>query len=219
MSQIIIGFTTEGSTDIRFLSSIIQRTFVAVGFECTKEIEIIEPVIHIEKKKGSFAEQILTCSKDAFSKGVMVFCIHVDADGQDDVRAFETQINPALALVIEELNACTNVVPVVPVQMTESWMLADKNLLKEEIGTDMTDSVLGISRHPESIPDPKETIAEAIRIARAPLGKRRRKDLNISELYLPIGQKISLEILDTLESYQKFKDAVRNAYRQLNYLK
>ncbi len=28
MSQIIIGFTTEGTTDFRFLSSIIMRTFV-----------------------------------------------------------------------------------------------------------------------------------------------------------------------------------------------
>ena len=39
---------------------------------------------------------------------------------------------------------------IVPIQMTESWMLAEKELLKKEIGTDKTDIELGIHRDPES---------------------------------------------------------------------
>ena len=46
--------------------------------------------------------------------------------------------------------------------------------------------------------NPKESIEVAIRIAREGYTKRRRKDLTISELYLPIGQALDLEKLDEL---------------------
>jgi len=220
MSQIIIGFTTEGPTDVRFLSSIIQRTFVEVGFECSKEVEVVEPVIYIVKDKGDhFNEQIIKCCQKAFENGVMAFCIHADADDESDDHAFKFRINPTF----EEIRAikegiCDNLVPLVPIQMTESWMLADKSLLKEEIGTEMNDTQLGLARDPESVNNPKEVIAEAIRIARQSLTRRRRKDLDIGELYQPIGQKISLNKLEKIPSYNKFKEEVRNAYRKLNYL-
>ena len=48
--------------------------------------------------------------------------------------------------------------------------------------------------------------------------KRRRKSLKIAELYSPIGQKVALNELEKLESYQKFKKAIRSAFRKLNYL-
>ena len=220
MSQIIIGYTTEGTTDVRFLESIIQRTFIEIGFECQCEIEVIEPIIFIKMERGlSFSEQIVQCSQYAFNKGVMAFCIHVDADSDSDDDVFQSKMKPAIGSVaVANLEVCDNLVPIVPIQMTESWMLADKQLLKDEIGTDMSDAELNIIRRPESIRNPKEVINEAIRIARAPLAKRRRKNLNISELYQPIGQKISIDMLNMLPSYLKFKEEVRNAYRKLNYL-
>ena len=102
--------------------------------------------------------------------------------------------------------------------MLEAWTLADKELLKKEIGTTKSDNDLGINRYPEGIGDPKQTIKEAIRIAREDLTKRRRKDLTINELYLPIGQKIEIEKLDILPSFIKFKDSIRASFRTLNYL-
>ncbi len=220
MSQIIIGYTTEGTTDIRFLSSIIERTFVEIAFECSRQIEVVTPVIYIRKQGGiSFNEQIVKCSKDAFEKGVMVFCVHVDADNSNDTEVYKTHIEPSFQAINNEADGvCKNVVPIIPVQMTEAWMLVDKQLLKDEIGTNLNDTDLGIHREVESIADPKEVITEAIRVARMHLTKKRRKDLTISELYQPIGQKLSLAILDTLPSYEKFKNAVRNAYKFLSYL-
>ncbi len=220
MSQIIIGYTTEGPTDDRFLSSVILRTFVEVGFECRQEVEVMEPIIYIEKSKGdSFFQQIVGSSNEAFSKGVMAFCVHVDADSESDMIVVNTRINPLLSEIkFSNEYLCKNIVPIIPVRMTESWMLADKKLLKEEIGTEMSDDELGINRAPENVADPKELISEAIRIARLAIVKRRRRDLTISELYQPIGQKISLDMLEKLSSYSKFKEAVRDAYRNLNYL-
>jgi hypothetical protein len=103
--------------------------------------------------------------------------------------------------------------------MTEAWMLADKELLKSEIGTDKSNSDLGIHREPETIADPKDTIKNAIRIAKENSTKRkRRKDLNISDLYQIIGQKLALSKLDGISSYQEFKNNLRDAFKQLNLL-
>ena len=220
MSQIIIGYTYEGPTDLRFLSGIIQRTFVDVGFECNKDIEVVEPVISIKKEPGNrFNEAMIQCCQQAFDNGVMAFCIHVDADDASDENVFRTRINPAMD-EIKEISAgiCNNLVALVPIQMIESWMLADKELLKAEIGTDMSDADLGLTRKPESISEPKETIKQAIRIARQNLVKKLRKELDISELYQPLGQKIPMNSLNQLPSYRKFKEEVRKAYKRLNYL-
>ncbi|MDO9111380.1 MAG: hypothetical protein Q7U40_12035, partial [Desulfatirhabdiaceae bacterium] len=63
-----------------------------------------------------------------------------------------------------------------------------------------------------------QAIENAIRIGRHNLPKRRRHKLTIAELYAPIGQKIILNSLEKLPSYQKFKEAVRGAFINLNYL-
>ena len=51
--QIIIGFTTEGPTDVHFLESIIQRTFEDAAFECPGNVEVL-PVQHIKKSWRRF---------------------------------------------------------------------------------------------------------------------------------------------------------------------
>jgi hypothetical protein len=221
MSQIIIGFTTEGSTDNRFLENIIIRTFVSIGYECKSQIEVITPILYIEKPNGEdFISQISHCSVNAFEKGIMAFCIHVDADNSSDADVVKNKISPAFEEIQNNNleNICKNLVAIIPICMTEAWMLADKELLKDEIGTTKSDNELGIIQKPESIANPKAAIVEAIRIARADLVKRRRRELTISELYQPIGQKIDLKKLEVLPSYIKFQNEVRSAYKTLGYL-
>jgi hypothetical protein len=221
IGQIFAGIITEGKTDNRFLESVTKRTFDVIGFECNGEIEIDVRFIPIEKTGLDFKEIVIKSAKKGLEEfGIVVLCIHTDADDETDARAFQTKINPA----IDELNLkndheyCKTIVTIIPVQMIEAWMLADKNLFKREIGTDKSDNELGINRNPEIFADPKEVIKSAIRIAREDLTKRRRNDLTISELYLPLGQKISIQRLDTLPSFIKFKESIRNAFRALNYM-
>src|SRR4051794_39151159 len=122
-NQIIIGYTTEGNTDLRFLESVIQRTFEQVAFECKGEIEVL-PVIHIRKKIGPFVEQCISCCKEASSYGVSTFCIHVDADSETDEYVFKTRIEKLFKEMgkFEIEDICKNVVPVIPVPMIEAWM-------------------------------------------------------------------------------------------------
>jgi hypothetical protein len=217
--QIIIGLTTEGTTDVRFLESVIQRSFENVAFECRGHVEVL-PVQNIEKESGEFVEAAIKCARKADERGIMVLCVHADADDRTDFNTFNFKINPTVTAIqnlIEE-SVCKNIVAIVPVQMTEAWMMSDKELLKAEIGTDKSDVELGIDRLPEGYPDPKKSIETAIRIGREDFPRRRRHKLTLAELYAPIGQKIALNALENLSSYQKFRSAVRSAFIKLNYL-
>jgi len=168
-----------------------------------------------------FVDQVVTASRKGISEnGIMILCVHTDADDENDSEVFLNKIVPAQNAIVSknDIEYCKVLTFVVPVQMIEAWMLADKDLLKRELGTDKTDNELKINKRPEQISDPKLVIEHAIRIARQNLTQRRRNDLAISELYLPIGQKISIKKLDSLPSFQKFKESIRMAFRQLNYM-
>ena len=66
--QLIIGFVTEGSTDYRFLESIIQRTFEDVAFDCDGEIEIL-PVQYFEKSGLKNAALITSTASQQLANG------------------------------------------------------------------------------------------------------------------------------------------------------
>jgi hypothetical protein len=151
---------------------------------------------------------------------MMILCVQADADRKTLKETYQHKINPC-QVELEKQNDhshCKILVAIVPIQETEAWMLADKELLKEEIGTNKTDNELGIHRNPETIANPKEVIEKAIQIARKNVTRKRRKDLTIADLYSAIGPKIELEKLESLSSYQDFKRNVREVFRRLNLL-
>lgn len=219
MSNILtIAYGTEGTTDKRFLHSIIKRTFDEIAFECQTEIDVYDPVYLQPNEKNNFIDDVKALAKMSFDAGIHVLCIHTDADNISDEGARSHKIAPAFnAVAASNEDVCKNLVPVVPITMTEAWMLADKELLISEIGTSKTINELGLNAHPENIADPKQRVIEALRIAQEHISNRRYK-LEISELYQPIGQKISLVKLRELKSYQEFREAVTNALKTLNYL-
>lgn len=220
MAQIFVGLMTEGTTDDRFLDSIVERTLKKIALEeCSGEIDIYFYIL--EKNKGSFKEQVLEVSKQGIENfGMTMLFVHVDADNATSDNVYKTRIEPVKEALGEqdESEYCKVLVALVPVQEMEAWMLADKELLKSEIVTDKSDNELKINRSPESIANPKEVIEDAIRIARAGITKRRRREVSISDLYRPVGQHLALEKLEKLNSYQDFKNNVREAFKELGYL-
>lgn len=223
-----IGIFAEGPTDNRFLPPVVERTFEKVGLDCRQQINIHNPeVINIQRsslvenpRSISFIDKVHQAALEAERRGITVLCVHADADAADDRDAFEFRIRPAFERVQQSTEQiCKFPVAIVPVQMTESWMLADKELFKDELNTTKTDFELGIHRPPESMADPKAVIEAAIRIATENMGRRQRRyQIHISDLYQPVGQKVSLEKLSQLPSFQKFKNAVQEVFQQLNYL-
>lgn len=220
--QVFVGFTTEGTTDVRFLRKIIERSFEEIAYECQGDVEPVVWPLEIKKTDLSFSEYALKAAQQGVEEiGMMILCIHSDADDATNQNVLDNKIAPARELIKAQSDdtTCKILVPAIPVQMMESWMLADKDLLKNEIGTTKTDNELGINRSPESITDPKAVIEEAIRIARQEITRRRRKELRISDLYLPVGQKVSIDKLKELPSYRRFQEDIRQAYRELHLMK
>jgi hypothetical protein len=221
MSQLFAGLFVEGTTDISFLSSIVERTLQNVAFDCKGEIDLEVKEIKIDKSGLGFCEQVIMASEKGFSEfGITILCVHSDADNKKLEDTYQNRINQAIdrLKLLEANQYCKILVAIVPIQETEAWMLADKELLKNEIGTEKSDNDLEINRQPESIARPKEVIENAIRIARENYTRKRRKDLTIGDLYLPVGQAMSLDKLEKLESYRDFKNNVKEAFKTLNLL-
>lgn len=209
MGQLItIGYIVEGTTDIRFLSNIIRRTFENIALDCEREIDIYEPKA-IFVKEDNFNDTILKASQIADKEGLLVLCVHCDSDAKNISEVQKNKIIPAFECVEQaDDNRCKRLIPILPVQMTEAWMLADKNLFKEEISSQLSNHDLMIEKSPEQYADPKLTIENAIRIAQNSTARRRRK-LDIAELYSPLGQKIDIKALRKLPSYEMFYKEVQ----------
>lgn len=223
MKQIMIGLVAEGTTDLRFLDNIVYRTFEDIACQqCNDDIEIITYNIKDVDRGDSFTEMLLNASKASIVQtGAMTLVVHTDSDTDTYEQRYEHKFAPALEALKnyeDDYDYCTVITPLIPVRMMEAWMLADLDLLKEQIGTTKSDSDLGLLRAPETIADPKTLISEAIRIATDGLPKRRQR-LTISDLYGVIGGSLSLEKLSRLSSYQKFVESVEETYRKLGYIR
>lgn len=70
---ILAGLFTEGTTDVRFLSSVVERTLIDVVFDFAGEFETKVEVITINKSGLNFNQQIIEASRFAFDKFGVVF--------------------------------------------------------------------------------------------------------------------------------------------------
>ncbi|MGC9350482.1 MAG: DUF4276 family protein [Sulfurovum sp.] len=207
MSEFLtIGLHAEGPTDHKLLKHIIRRTVEDIILNCDKDIEI-NPIIEIDKISGSYNQNIEHAAKEAFDSGIKCLILHCDADKSSIDHVMCHKITPAIETIhnhTEKTNMCSNLIPLVPIYMSEAWMLSDIELLKQEIGAERIDNAtLGLTRSAESYADPKATLVEAIRISQASKSRRHR-NFNISDLYIPLGQKTPLTKLKQLSSYQQF---------------
>lgn len=203
------------------MKSVVKTTLENLAIECSGYIETELEIIKIEKSGLSFNQQVLKAAEKAKNDfEILILFIHTDSDNRDDSNVFDIKIIPAVALVDqqEDDKVCKKIVALVPIQMTESWMIADKELLKSEIGIEGSDLELGIHKNPEEIANPKAVIENIIRISKENQVKRKRnKGLMISDLYQIIGQKIDVSQLEKLASYMKFKNSLIEKLRELNF--
>lgn len=214
MSEFItVALNAEGPTDYRFLKSIIYRTLEDIILNCDKDIEIY-PIKEIKKSASglTYIQNVENASKEAYDSGIKCLVLHCDADDTTQDTVMSCKLEPAINHIAkheEHSKLCLNLIPLIPIQMSEAWMLSDIELLKQEIGATRIDNItLGLTKNAESYSDPKAIITEAIRLAQETRSRRHRK-LEISELYIPFGQKVKLEKLKQLSSYRKFYDDLK----------
>lgn len=221
MKVLVLGLYAEGSTDHNFLPDVIWRTTESVLMQHGRYD--IEPIVNslylmkVQKKKRD--ECILQVALDAVDCHALI--VHSDADDPDSKKAKIERFDPGFALVQQSSEQiCKHLLPVIPVQAIEAWMLADYELLVREIGTHMQAHDLGIpekARYVEAISKPKQRLREVVQKAYASRSRRHR-ETDIDFLYEPIGRKISLERLNQVPSYQQFVHDLSEALQTLNLI-
>lgn len=221
MAQVFVGLFAEGKTDYRFLSGIAEKALTAAAFECPGQIDLEILPIQSDKAGLSFPQQVTEAARvgrDRFA--IHALMVHTDADHTDARRTYEQKILPAEEALqkCEEEGICRILIPIVPVQAVEAWMLADLDLLRSEIGATLGNEKLGLHRLPESIAQPKEVIKEALRIQHSTANRRRGKPLTVAELYLPLGQALEITKLERLPSFRDFQQKIRHAFREMGHL-
>jgi len=220
MNTLVIGLYTEGETDERFLLNLIPRTLEKIIKERDGLLDIF-PLFPIKVPKiGDRAKEIKMAAQSA--EGYAILIVHSDADTETDEQAFNERIKPGFDLVKNaDEPLCKDLIAIIPVQMTEAWMLADIESLKKQLGNTKTKPELDV-RFPlkslEKMANPKSKIHEIIKITFKSLPARKRR-VNIGSLYSPLGQQVNLEFLEQLPSYLKFKKILTEALIRLNYLR
>lgn len=225
--QLFIALTAEGPTDVRFLSGAVRNAVEDILVEEAARQVDVEDVLVLETSKidRSFSEYVQAAVEDAYDTGAAILLIHSDADRDNYSERYDHKFRPAFQSLSAQDSEASNyfqdkIVPVIPVRMIEAWMLADKDLLRQKISTNMSVSDLGLDGNPESMTDPKDRINQAFVRVNSPSSRNRRLCVNdISQLYEPLGNAIPTSSLMRLDSYQKFRDELRKALRVLGYIR
>ena len=211
MNTVTIACLTEGKTDDRFLLGIIARTFESILLKAPGEIMVMEPQF-FGKSSTKGVEDIVD-QMDGYD----IICIHADTDNLSPQQAIQQRIQPVINTIRNKGNTSC-IVPIMPIRMTEAWMLADKDAFIEELDTEKSYADLNISSNIENIADPKQIIIEAIRIVDADLPKKERGQVDISDLYTVLALSSQLSELERLSSYQTFVEDVVTCLKHLNFI-
>jgi Domain of unknown function (DUF4276) len=196
MGTLSLALYCEGSTDEQFIPPVAMETArrVLAKHKCS-DIEVLS-IRLIRVKKKSRPEAILQAAREAY--GYHALLIHSDADSPTPDKAKRERYDPGHSAVQSTNEAvCKNLLPIIPVQAIEAWMLADYELLLVEIGTSLDIHELGIpekASQVEAIAKPKQRLKEVVQRAYASRSKRQR-DTDIDFLYEAMGEKINLDRL------------------------
>ena len=198
MKNIAFAFTGEGRTDHEFLPIIVERTIESL-------IPYIGGITYnvMQSTQSDEKAKIIDIAAQAYGYHFIVY--HVDADYHDTSQAFERHVTPVQeAVEASDSPLNKDILPIVPVRMTEAWMLADFEVYRLFVGRSLNSDSVGFPKTPrevEGIQAPKEKIDRIIGHARS----KNRRPIPIADLYEPFARNISLAKLSLIPSYVEFK--------------
>ena len=225
MPTLVMALYAEGRSDERFLPIIIQRTAVRLLSEhAAHDIDVGEPFVVNAATRSARDEAILDVARQAHGYHLLV--VHADADDVTPLRAMQERIMPGFQAVAAAHRAgeqvCDKLTAIVPVQMTEAWMLADNDALRNIIGALQTAQHLNLPARPalvEGIADPKARLREVLAAVQAERTRRRRTQRKIADLYEPLARQIDLNRLYLAPSFAQFQEDLCAGLEQLGFIR
>ncbi len=214
----------EGNTDYRFLNGLIQRTASRILQRHSMASVDVPELQNIHPGTGlSGTERILRAARTAY--GYHLLLLHADSDARSRDDALSERIEPGMRRALNASNSgsnlCESMVPVIPVRMTESWMLADPETLINVIGTRKTVRDLMLPDNPsgvERIADPKGKLRAVLKVLLDGRAHRRRRDVNVGNLYEPLARSISIDRLERVPAFRSFQMELTASLQALHFI-
>ncbi len=102
--------------------------------------------------------------------------VHRDAEAQS-IEKREREVAEAVRAISDGFQSLPPAVEVIPVRMSEAWLLVDERAIRRAAGNPNGTEPLEIPPidRLESLPDPKSTLYDALRVASGLTGARRKK--------------------------------------------
>ena len=191
--QLTFSVVADGGTD-RVLVPIIQWAVHRLD----PQVEILEP--EFAKRIGSVKEFL-----SAYNPDVMLVFVHRDAEN----RSLEER------LIEFETTEGSNIVPVVPVRMSEAWLLVNGPAIARAAGSSSSVVTIPKMSRIESIPDPKTYLDNLIlQAAGNPSGRRLKtfKRSMVSRRMSVASLIADFSPLEELRAFQSFQQALHRHY-------
>ena len=197
--QLAYAVVADGGTD-RLLVPIIEWAVHRLD----PGVEILQA--EFRKRKGSVAEFLA-----AYTTGAMLVFVHRDSENltlDERLSEFDTLDRQ-------------DVVPVVPVRMSEAWLLFDGSAIAKAASSPSSQVSVPSIAQIENIPDPKDRLDELLfHAAGAPSGRRLRKfQRSIVDRRVGVAEYIAdYSPLENVSAFRKFQDALAERYPYKNLL-
>ena len=191
--QLTFAVVADGKTD-RLLVPIIEWAIHRLD----PEVEILEP--EFRRRSGSVAEFL-----NAYDSSAMLIFVHRDAENRlldDRLTEFESVSR-------------IDVVPVIPVRMSEAWILFDESAIARAAGSPSAKVSAPRLSEIEGIADPKDLLERLLfEAAGSPSGRRGkvfRRSL-VERRVSVAGHIGDFRPLESLRAFQRFQSALAERY-------
>jgi hypothetical protein len=210
----------EGSTDAQFLRPVLQRLCERTAARAREPVDVPEVLILEDEPRHRDlvrAERIELSAKASDGAWVVLF-IHADADSRDARTARSDRVAPAIERLVGFLGQMRQAVPVVPVRMTDAWVLADVDAFRSGVGTTLDDRALGLAdvaaRGADQVNDPKALLLAAFDAARPRIRPAQR-----AAFVGRIGAMSSFECLQRFQAFRQLESDLDAALRTLGIVR
>ena len=224
MQTVTLALYAEGSTDGNFLPNIIERTTKSILSQRSSQSTQVRLPYSKWNKPVDIVKRdqcILHIARETAIYDALI--IHSDGDNRGYEQTLIELFQPGKKLVLDAKDRnediCADLVPLIPVRMTEAWMLADPDALCTVLGKKVEARALGIPTKAKLVEKdlkPKKTLDLIIQAA-YPQQSRNWKRFK-AKLYQELGSAIDLKRLSEVDSYQQFVKDITATLQTLNFL-
>lgn len=191
--QLPYAVVADGGTD-RVLQPIIEWTIQQLD----PTVDILEP--DFDKRRGSLSDFLAS-----YSDGPLLVFVHRDgetASYEDRLAEFKGVVDP-------------RVVPVIPIRMTEAWLLIDGSAIARAAGNPQASVDLPSPQECERMADPKSALEDLLLEASgSPSGRSRQqfKKRLVEHRVAVAGYITDFSGLQRFEAYGRFREALASTY-------